>query len=111
MSAPHRLVIQALHNHEKSFTVDRRTDAPVVELVNQHYADPRREGIPALCTRGVCRSCTIKIVEHPELLQAPSALEQRALGVGRTAIIHGYRLACMSYFQDPDPARHPEEDT
>jgi ferredoxin len=76
------------------------TGISILELVNRYYSDPKRDGIPALCKKGVCRSCTIKIIGNSELLQEPNKHEQRALGVGRTAISHGYRLACMCYFKD-----------
>jgi ferredoxin len=94
------IVIQAFHNDHKTFTVACLTGISILELVNQSYSDPKRDGIPALCNKGVCRSCTIKVIGNPELLQEATKHEQRALGVGRTAITHGYRLACMCYFKE-----------
>jgi ferredoxin len=94
------IVIQAFHNHQKTFTVACLTGISILELVNRYYSDPKRDGIPSLCCKGVCRSCTIKVIGHPELLKEANKHEQRALGVGPTAIIHGYRLACMCYFKD-----------
>jgi ferredoxin len=95
------VTIQAFNNHNKSFTVSAEPGKTILEIVNRHYTDPKREGIPSLCHKGVCRSCTVKIIEHGELLAEPSRLEQRALGVGRTTIALGYRLACMCYFKNP----------
>lgn len=94
------IVIQAFHNSQKTFTVACITDISILELVNRNYSDPKREGIPSLCNKGVCRSCTINVIANPEMLKEATKHEQRALSVGRTAITHGYRLACMCYFKD-----------
>jgi ferredoxin len=94
------ITIQAVHNNDKRFTVAYQPGITLLHLVNQPYNDPKRDGIPFLCTKGACRSCTIKIVENADLLAEPTKNEQRALAVGRTAIHLGYRLACMCYFKE-----------
>lgn len=97
------VTIQAVNNGGKMFTVAYRPRMPLHQLVNEGCSDPKKEGIPILCNKGVCRSCTVKVVDNAELLQQPSKQEQRALAVGRTAYTLGHRLACMCYFEDLPP--------
>ncbi|GGF94503.1 2Fe-2S iron-sulfur cluster binding domain-containing protein [Paenibacillus abyssi] len=91
--------IRVVHNQNKAFSVQCQSGSTLLQLVNQHVDDPKTEGIPYLCNKGACRSCTIEILENGELLDEPTRLEQRSLSVGRTAIDRGYRLACLSYFK------------
>lgn len=91
--------IQAIHNEHKVFVIEPVEGKTLLEIVNEGLEDPRREGIPYLCRRGVCRSCTVKVTESAELLCAPSRLEQRALAVGPTSIERGHRLACLCTFK------------
>ncbi|NOU97185.1 2Fe-2S iron-sulfur cluster binding domain-containing protein [Paenibacillus sp. LMG 31456] len=93
------ITIQAVHNSDKMFTVVYQPGMTVLQIVNESFTEPKKEGIPFLCTKGACRSCTIKIVENAELLAEPTKNEQRALAVGRTAMSLGYRLACLCYFK------------
>lgn len=89
----------AIHNEYRTFVIKPVEGKSLLEIVNEGLEDPRREGIPFLCRRGACRSCTVKVVESPDLLSEPSRLEQRALAVGPTSIERGHRLACMCTFR------------
>ncbi|MCY9697156.1 2Fe-2S iron-sulfur cluster binding domain-containing protein [Paenibacillus alginolyticus] len=93
------ITIQVVHNNNKLFTVAYRPGMTILELINQQFLDPKKEGIPNLCNKGACRSCTIKIIDKAELLAEATKGEQRALAVGRTAMALGYRLACKCYFK------------
>jgi ferredoxin len=94
-----RILIQAYNNHDKEFTVIPESGCTVLGLVNTHYQDPKREGIPFICQKGSCRSCVIKIVEKEDLLEPPTKAEQMSLSVGKTTIKSGYRLACLAKFK------------
>ena len=93
------VTVLAVHNEGKTFTVDYEPGRTLMQIVNRHFGEPRKEGIPFLCGKGACRSCTIQILEHAELLAEPTPLESRALAVGRTAIRNGFRLACLCCFK------------
>ncbi|HUC94342.1 MAG TPA: 2Fe-2S iron-sulfur cluster binding domain-containing protein [Paenibacillus sp.] len=94
------VTIQAVNNGNKTFTVAYEPGKPLLELVNRDITHPRIEGIPFLCNKGACRSCTVMVKSHRELLDEPSGLERRALAVGSTAIGSGYRLACLCRFRE-----------
>ncbi|MFC0470808.1 2Fe-2S iron-sulfur cluster-binding protein [Halalkalibacter kiskunsagensis] len=94
-----RLQIQAYNNNDKKFTVIPESGCAVLGLVNTHYQDPKREGIPFICQKGSCRSCVIKIEGNEELLEPPTKAEQMSLSVGKTTIKSGYRLACLAKFK------------
>lgn len=94
------LTLQAFNNDNKMFRIPFQPGKNILQLANEGIADPRRDGIPFLCSKGVCRSCTVHITDPCGLLAEPTKNEQRALGVGRTTIASGYRLACTSFFKE-----------
>ncbi len=95
----HYISITAYNNEHKAFKVPCEPDRLILDVVNEHYTDPKREGIPFICRKGVCRSCVVHVQDGAEQLVPPSPLEQRALQVGKTTIALGYRLACMTRFK------------
>jgi ferredoxin len=92
------LNIQAYNNNNKDFIVNPKSGFLVIELVNELYEDPKREGIPMICKKGSCRSCVVKILMNDDLLAPPNKAESLSLSVGKTTIDTGYRLACLAKF-------------